>query len=259
MKVISDFLLLMVLVLCLMGCSRQNPTAPQSPGEAHTDHDEGEVEYSPGKGISLGETAIQTMGISSQDVRSTALPDSGEGIAHIFRLPDEVSTSNYKKGHAYATCLIPEAEALSLTPGQAMSLIMENGSILPCLLQRKEGQLRETSGQVELIIDIPDAPPSLAMGTSSKVRWVQSGKPIEDVLVVPSDALLDTVKGPCVYVVNGGFYLRTPVTVRQTTEGGAEIVDGLFEGDTIVVRGVQQLYLAELQAVNGGKGCTDGH
>ena len=38
-----------------------------------------------------------------------------------------------------------------------------------------------------------------------------------------------------------------------------EIKDGLYEGDTIVVKGTRALSLAEIQALNGGVGCADGH
>lgn len=76
---------------------------------------------------------------------------------------------------------------------------------------------------------------------------------------VPTAALLRTVKGDFVYVSNGGWMLRTPVTVGVSDSAWTEIKDGLYEGDSIVINGVQALWMAELQAVNGGVGCADGH
>lgn len=81
----------------------------------------------------------------------------------------------------------------------------------------------------------------------------------KNVAAIPADALLRTVKGDFVYVSNGGWYLRTPVTIGANADGHYEIKDGLYEGDTIVTRGTRALWLAELQAVNGGVGCADGH
>jgi multidrug efflux pump subunit AcrA (membrane-fusion protein) len=77
--------------------------------------------------------------------------------------------------------------------------------------------------------------------------------------VIPAAALLRTVKGDFVYVANGNWYLRTPVTAGAAHGDRIEIRDGLYEGDVVVSAGVEALWLAELQAVNGGVGCADGH
>ena len=79
------------------------------------------------------------------------------------------------------------------------------------------------------------------------------------VTVVPATALVRTVKGDFVYVVNGDWFLRTPVTLGTRDSTHYAIDEGLYEGDRIVVRGARELWLAELQAVNGGVGCADGH
>jgi len=76
---------------------------------------------------------------------------------------------------------------------------------------------------------------------------------------VPAAALLRTVKGDFVYVSNGGWMLRTPVKIGASDGSWFEVLDGLYEGDSIVTRGTQALWMAELQAVNGGVGCADGH
>ena len=80
-----------------------------------------------------------------------------------------------------------------------------------------------------------------------------------EVAAIPAAALLRTVKGDFVYVANGDWFLRTPVVIGATDASHIEIKDGLYEGDTIVVKGVRGLSLAEIQALNGGVGCADGH
>jgi len=77
-------------------------------------------------------------------------------------------------------------------------------------------------------------------------------------LVTPMDALR-TVRGEFVFVANGGWYLRTPVQTGAAAGGWVEIRDGLYEGDTVVAQGSRALWLAEIQAVNGGVSCTHGH
>lgn len=79
------------------------------------------------------------------------------------------------------------------------------------------------------------------------------------ILIVPSDALLRTVRGDFVYVVNGDWFLRTPVQVGEISGGRIEIKDGLYDGDTVVTQGVRALSLSEIHALNGGVGCADGH
>ena len=78
-------------------------------------------------------------------------------------------------------------------------------------------------------------------------------------ILLPIDALLRTARGDFVYVGNGDWLLRTPVTVGLVDGATVQIVDGLYEGDTVVVQGVRALALAEMQALNGGVGCADGH
>ena len=76
---------------------------------------------------------------------------------------------------------------------------------------------------------------------------------------IPESALLRTVRGEFVFVANGGWYLRTPVQTGAAAGGWVEIRDGLYEGDTVVAQGSRALWLAEIQAVNGGVSCTHGH
>lgn len=76
---------------------------------------------------------------------------------------------------------------------------------------------------------------------------------------VPADALLRTVKGDFVFVVNGEWFLRTPVVLGGNEAGFFEVKEGLYEGDKIVIHGTRALWLAELQAINGGVACADGH
>lgn len=77
------------------------------------------------------------------------------------------------------------------------------------------------------------------------------------VAAIPAGALLRTIKGDFVYVANGGWFLRTPVTVGAFDGSWYEVKEGLYEGDTLVTHGARAIWLAELQAVNGGVGCAD--
>lgn len=97
------------------------------------------------------------------------------------------------------------------------------------------------------------------LGLQSAEVGTHEFSPGKAVTAVPTDAVLHSVKGDFVYVANGGWYLRTPVKTGTTAAGWTEIADGLYEGDRIVTHGVRSVWLTELQAVNGGVGCADGH
>jgi hypothetical protein len=77
----------------------------------------------------------------------------------------------------------------------------------------------------------------------------------KDALVVPSSAVLNTAEGTFLFVVNGDHYKRTPVKVGDTFGSLVEITDGIYEGDAVVAEAAQTLWLIELRAVKGGKGC----
>lgn len=76
---------------------------------------------------------------------------------------------------------------------------------------------------------------------------------------IPTEALVRTAKGDFVYVANGPWLLRTPVTVTPADGLSFVVTDGLYEGDLVAVRGARMLWITELGALNGGVGCADGH
>ncbi len=76
---------------------------------------------------------------------------------------------------------------------------------------------------------------------------------------ITGSALLETIRGDFVYTRNGKAFLRVPVETGRRSGGYIEILDGLFEGDEVVSAGAYDLWMIELQAVNGGRGCADGH
>lgn len=97
----------------------------------------------------------------------------------------------------------------------------------------------------------------IGLATSEVVSHTFAGQ--GETTAIPATAVLRTIKGDFVYVANGEWFLRTPVTLGASDATHVEILDGLYEGDVVVVRGVSGLSLAEIQALNGGVGCADGH
>lgn len=77
----------------------------------------------------------------------------------------------------------------------------------------------------------------------------------ETILVVPKSAILDTTAGTSVYVENREHYKRTVVKSGRAFGDVVEIREGVFKGGKVVTDAVQTLWLIELRAVKGGKGC----
>lgn len=93
---------------------------------------------------------------------------------------------------------------------------------------------------------------SIALKKADATEREESG---EAVLVVPKSAVLETTAGASVYVANGEHYKRSNVKVGRAFGDVVEITEGVCEGDEVVTGAAQTLWLIELRAVKGGKGC----
>ena len=76
---------------------------------------------------------------------------------------------------------------------------------------------------------------------------------------MPRSSIFRTTEGDFVYTVNGEHFVRAPVKLGRVNHDFAEVTDGLYAGDQIVVQPVMTLWMAELQSIRGGKACADGH
>ena len=68
-----------------------------------------------------------------------------------------------------------------------------------------------------------------------------------EVLAVPRDAVLGDAAERFVFVKDGERYLRQPVQVGMEDDRHAEIIDGLYPGDLVVIRGAQELRAESLK------------
>lgn len=145
-------------------------------------------------------------------------------------------------------------QAAVVKPTMEVELQDASGSQTRGTVRRVEKAPYATAGEFEIAVE-PATP--FATGTAFQASF--RGAAGEAVASVPRSALLKTAEGHFVYAVNGEFYVRTPVKIGAFNAELAEITDGLYSGDQIVVSPVMSLWLAELQVLRGGKACTCGH
>ena len=117
--------------------------------------------------------------------------------------------------------------------------------------------LGTNAGQVEILLSITDPKAELMDGGFVSIRAAKSSG--QSVVAVPKSALLRTAEGNFVYTVSGERFVRAQVTLGGVDGEFAEVTDGLYAGDQIVVHPAMTLWMAELQSIRGGKACADGH
>jgi HlyD family secretion protein len=87
--------------------------------------------------------------------------------------------------------------------------------------------------RLTVLIDVPDAPPSLGDGyrlDASIVVWETASA-----LSLPAGALLRSDGGWGVFAIRDGRAVRVPVRIGHVGGGKAEVLGGLDRGDLVVV------------------------
>jgi len=87
--------------------------------------------------------------------------------------------------------------------------------------------------RVNVIVDLLAAPPELGAGYRVEARIVVWEG--QDVLTVPTSALFQRNGEWCVFVVEGGRARLRPLKLGQRSTEAAEVIEGLQEGDTVIV------------------------
>lgn len=259
-KSLSSLTVVIILSLTFVGCNRSGSEAPAA--DAHAGHDDAanETEYVEGKGVKLSELGRVSVGLETAEVKESNASTTTTLHLQVFRHAGETSSSpgRYRQGYAYASVILPADQITTLKPGQAFTC-SRDGEWFQVSVLDVDRQLESITGEAEIIAEIHDPENRLAIGSFAEGRLHAPAQASEDLVSVPQDAVLKTARGEFAYVINGEFFYRSPIKVIRETEDQALISEGLYEGDVVASRGVQQLYLIELQTTNGGQGCAHGH
>ena len=233
MKLRSRFLVaLAASALLLAGCGNKGD---QHSGHDHGDHTHGEAasgggvltSFKEGVGLSFPEETRRAIGLATVEVEERLLPISVSVTAQVFDsgLP------------SLATASVPLAQAEALA-GKSVT----GGRIV-----RIDRTAASITGEAELILALD----SVHAGGDFVTLTLTAETPFP-VMAIPRSGLLRTTAGTFAYVANGAAFLRTPVSVGASSADGVEITDGLYTGDIVVARPVEQLWLTELRLTKGG-------
>ena len=244
-KTESTLLLAAILCLGLQSCGNDEQQVAQASEPGAADNTAEELfgaRFKEGKGVELAEEMKRSLQLETAQVTEEALSAEAELKLHVFSVTPVIE----------ASANLDDRLAQTLKVGAELKLAPSGGSA-----KLKKLSSRSLSGDLEGTFEISSSGDAARIGDTLNARLPASTS--EVVAVIPASALLETVNGTFVYVVNGKHFLRTPVTTGRSANGRIEITDGLYPGDEVVKSPVKPLWYAELQALRGGKACADGH
>jgi len=206
--------------------------------------------FKPGKGVYLTDETSKILGLQVADVIEEKLPQMVRfnvqiyGETHRYLHSDVDHTGCDVHGSGF----LPPERVILVEPKQPVKLLTVDNETMDGFVVAVQKTF--AYGETEIVVGVTNAGTKLKDGefVSATITLPRE----EAVTVVPSSALLRTSEGAFVYTVNGEAYYRTAVKTGNETDGKIEITDGLFQGDQVVVKPVETLWLIELRATKGG-------
>ncbi|QSR84765.1 efflux RND transporter periplasmic adaptor subunit [Methylacidimicrobium sp. B4] len=209
-----------------------------------------------GKGLLLSEVTRKALRIETAPVIVHDLTPQLSGSAQVYQGAAERAqpSSSTRPGLAYATVFIDPRTAEKLKVGNLVRLRHkgqppQEGTERSGKIFQIDQELVPVTGQAELLIEFPDPSSDFPVGT-----WIEFTTPLgsdASHLAVPQSALLATAEGNFVYVWDGRFYRRTPITLSFSTDGLVAIVGDPPAGTPVVSHGAEDLWLLELSLRQG--------
>lgn len=253
----------MAVTLLLAGCGRNDgpSQAHESDATEHLQESAIGVSFNTKKGLFISPETATIIGLRVADVAERKIESTLQFSAQIYRAATEaVFESPQSNGPpvALASGNVSPVELAKLGDGQGVSVRSgENEVAMPGRIVALKRDLEKVSGQGEVLLAISDPPQPLATGAFVSVNVPLGGG--KSVVSVPRSAVFRTTEGDFVYTVSGDHFMRAAIKLGVVNHDFAEVTDGLYAGDQIVVHPVMTLWLAELQSLRGGKACADGH
>jgi multidrug efflux pump subunit AcrA (membrane-fusion protein) len=243
-----------VVALVMLGCGHKASQAHES-GEG-----EPGVTFNAKKGLLIPPTTAKFIGLLVADVEERKIAAEFKFSAQVYRAASEAQIASLQASgtpSALASGNISPADAAKVSEGQTVSVQSgDDGVALPGRIVTLKRGLEKSSGQIEVLLAIADTSRPLPSGAFVSVTVPLGGE--KRVVSVPRSSLFRTTEGDFVYTVSGDHFMRAPIKLGVVNHEFAEVTDGLYAGDQVVVQPVMALWMAELQSLRGGKACADG-
>lgn len=135
---------------------------------------------------------------------------------------------------------VPAKEFGKLRPDQPVDLSVDsNGANLQGRITLVSPVIDAATGTIKVTVEVPDYPASVRPGDFAQVRIVTERHP--EALLVPSVAVITDKGEQVVYVVADSTAERRVVVSGLQDEEHTEILNGVREGDRVVVQGQRSL------------------
>ena len=241
-------LILILAAATLAAC--QKPTA-ENTGQPP----ENGAQYKKDKGLALTEAMKKAIALKVAEVEETKVAPSFTVALHVMADGGGIQRVAFSPTANAASGWLTAEQAALVKTGMEVELRAEapGAPRETGVVKRVEKAPYQMLGDFEVTVES-----TTPLETGARVLATFHGPAGEAVTAIPRSALLKTAEGSFVYALNGEFYVRTPVKVGAVSDDHAEITDGLYTGDQIVVSPVMSLWLAELQVLRGGKACSCG-
>lgn len=245
----------------LVGCGDGHK---EGDGHIHADHghEAGEkqvgISFSEKHGLRVSPETAKFIGLEVAEVEERKVASEFRFTARVYRAASEArfaSTVPMAATTALASGLVSPSEAALLNEGQSISVAVDGSTTLAARITAVERSPERSD--VEVLLSVADDQGRLSSGAFVAATVPLGGK--KTVVSVPRSALLRTMEGDFAYTVSGEAFVRAPLKLGAVNGEFAEVTDGLYAGDQIVVKPAMTLWLAEIQALRGGKACSDGH
>lgn len=241
-------LILILATAALAACSK--------PAAENAAPPENGAQYKKDKGLALTDAMKKAIALKVAEVEETKVAPSFTVALHVMADGGGIQRVAFSPTANAASGWLTAEQAALVKTGMEVELRTEapGAPHETGVVKRVEKAPYQMLGDFEVTVES-----TTPLETGARVLATFHAPAGEAVTAIPRSALLKTAEGSFVYALNGEFYVRTPVKVGAVSDGHAEITDGLYTGDQIVVSPVMSLWLAELQVLRGGKACTCGH
>lgn len=251
------------LAVTLTGCDSSSGDGHDHAAGAHEHGEEGQEEtagivYSEKSGLSVSPETAKFIGLETAEVAERKIAGEFHFSARIYRAATEAQFASVQpmaSSIALASGFISTFDTTKLREDQVITVTAEDKQTFSARVSKVMPD--KMGNQSEVLLAIADKEGKLAGG-----KFVAASVPFggeTTVVSVPRSALLRTMDGDFVYTVSGDSFVRAAVKLGAVDEKFAEVVDGLYSGDQIVVKPAMTLWLAEIQALRGGHSCSHGH